>query len=1179
MKRIVEKVKDIVEVRPFSNLFDFTADPSQTLAGYHFTDITADLMAKWLDAVTKVKSGSGTAVALAGFRGVGKSHFLAALAAIISQPELRIRITDQHVAACADALSRRHINVAFVRRGSSGTLLEELKLALAEVIGTEFDEQSDSLNNLLVKAFEKSGENPLVLLIDTALGRDSRVSRDDGAILSEVAEIAKTLGIFVGLALDDDIAGADGANSSISSNFIIDYLDQEHLYKIVDSHIFAKKDQALPLLQEIYKEYSSVLPGFRWSEKRFTSLYPLHPATLEIAPLIRLYLQDFALLGFASEAGVRILGRPANSLIGLDEVFDAVESKLRNVLDLAGAFSAFDKLDRDVVSKTPVNLRLPAKLILKGLFMLSLDGQGSTASEIAAAMLIYDENGAGSQSVDISILLESFADILPEAVNKVSRTGAESKYCFTLAGKDDLHSILDEAARDVSMEVVTGILLRYASEKFSDLVHTDESVSLSTSCSVEWRGAMRHGEILWNPGLEVVTESHARNSIDFFDWTAYIKLGNEKTTKDSDLYGHICVGWHLGELREDDIDAIRRLHILQTNVELREQFKERVTSATHIQALAVDKIWKRVFLSDGVLVFDETEYRFVDEAQNAHTLSQLFTIMLAPVFESQFPAHPEFSQLLGVKETAKLTGQFFGGSAPNDPDIQNLAETFGLPLGLVEFRDENYVPASAESLRELTFVRTTFDGLVFDDEAVVTLAELSARMCAAPLGLSRETQHLVLAALVAQRQFEFVTFSGNRINHRSLDLQIIWDDIVGVARPFTEVYSSERLRKWAVLITGQSTIKSLDSTDDRQMIIDALSEWLVGWKESRVLEVFDTLPDENLNSSIWRIAANSRKTFGAVAECIEELIQRAFPLEQCIQSIADLFSDSEAEFEKKKNDLVSLKDFALDAAKRDEINAYLPLCETTTDQEIEMLRRELLELTGAGYFAANAATHTAINERWQEFREKYSAYYVEKHEAVMNSDVANESKEGLDETLRSDRWSSFESFSDVAWFDPHFVSGAKTVMRAVRQLGCSANVAKLLETRPFCSCSFSLARFERRQDQLARLEIIINQGLSYFSKRIIENVNELTEAIDGVSKNNNTGPSLKKWLSETKGADGLPALSSPEVLLLRSAIGIIDDRGSDAGHAKLSDNEDFSDLRPNEVRDWENELDRIEVFS
>ena len=89
MNQIQEKIKDLVEVRSNEQLADLLADLGQTLSGYYFTDITSDLMAKWIDRVVVMPTGSGNAYALAGYRGVGKSHFLAAFGAILSQPDLR----------------------------------------------------------------------------------------------------------------------------------------------------------------------------------------------------------------------------------------------------------------------------------------------------------------------------------------------------------------------------------------------------------------------------------------------------------------------------------------------------------------------------------------------------------------------------------------------------------------------------------------------------------------------------------------------------------------------------------------------------------------------------------------------------------------------------------------------------------------------------------------------------------------------------------------------------------------------------------------------------------------------------------------------------------------------------------------------------------------------------------
>ena len=86
---------------------------------------------------------------------------------------------------------------------------------------------------------------------------------------------------------------------------MIDYLDHEHLYKIIDAKIFPKNNQKRGVITSIYENFRKVLPSFRWSEQRMSSVYPLHPVILEVAPFVRLFIQDFALLAFASQAGAK----------------------------------------------------------------------------------------------------------------------------------------------------------------------------------------------------------------------------------------------------------------------------------------------------------------------------------------------------------------------------------------------------------------------------------------------------------------------------------------------------------------------------------------------------------------------------------------------------------------------------------------------------------------------------------------------------------------------------------------------------------------------------------------------------------------------------------------------------------------------------------------------------------
>ncbi|MEP6787811.1 MAG: hypothetical protein ABJB40_05225, partial [Acidobacteriota bacterium] len=973
-------------------------------------------------------------------------------------------------------LSRRHGPVAFVRRGTRDTLLDEVKYGVAELLEAEPETLNSSLPDLLLRASEHAGDIPLVVLVDTARGRETRVARDDGDVLSQMAGIAKAIGIFVGVALDDDISGADGPNSPIAASYGIDYLDQEHLYKIVDSHIFSKYQQKLPVLKDIYEYYREVLPGFRWSEQRFSSLYPLHPATLEIAPLIRLYIHEFALLSFASEAGERILGRPANSLIGLDEVFDAVESKMRDVPALKETFEAFDKLNKDIVSKVPVQFRLPAKLVLKGLLTLSLNGQGSTPSEIAAAMMIFDEDASRSSTVDVANVLESFADYLPDTIEKFDRGDAESKYCFKFASVGDVNDVLAEAMETVSDDVVWDLLLRQTSEKFSDVELRGDFGAYPTTCVVEWRGSIRRGEIVWNA-------DEAANNLDNsagFDWLLFFEKDGTNNAGDTILHSAQSAVWRPAELKPDEKDTIRRHHLLQTNEEVRDRFGDGLNTASHVNSIAVEKIWQRVFLQEAVLVADGTEFQFSEEARSSHSLAQLFTIMLEPLFEKRYPSHPTFSQTLGVKEASNLISSFFSGSSTNTAEAQALAETYALPLGLAN-RNGNFVqPLATEVLAELPVVKLVYGGPTSEIEGSIPVAEIALRLEEAPLGLTREACHLILAAMVAQRQLEFVTTTGNRINYRSLDLQIIWDDIIAVAAPLNETVPVERLLLWARLVTGNANIRSLDRAEDLIAIEASLVVWLGSWKQDRVLDDFDALPDEYLNAAIWKTAANIKKTFGAMASIVNDLAKKAISADICVRSIAELFIDQESEFKKNESDLRVLRDFTYGVSRRAEILSYLSLSEITRDKTTENARYALLERISTGSVVETNLTLEQIELLWNNFRENYSEFYIEKHDAAMTTASGDRFK-GL---LRSDRWSSFEGLSENPWFDRRYVSAARTLIREIRQLNCDSNPRLQLESKPYCSCSFKLSEFERHSRLLDQLETVVSAGVDAISSKI-----------------------------------------------------------------------------------------------
>lgn len=1132
MKNIEEKVKDIVDVRSFLRLLDFQADPARTLGRYHFTDFTSDLMAKWLDRIANLQGQHGPAFALAGYRGVGKSHFLGALSAIVSQPELRSRVTDAHVLASAQRLRRRHYPIAHVRRGTRETLFEEFREAVGSALEIEPRDLGDDLVPILQLASERAGDVPFILIIDTAYEREMRVSREDGGFLSEISEAAASCNVFLGIALDDDIAGADGINASIVKSFTIDYLDQEHLYKIVDSYIFPKNLQKLHVLHDVYEYFRNALPGFKWSEQKFKSLYPVHPVILDVTPFVRFYVHDFALLGFAADAGAKILGRPANSLISLDEVFDNVEEQLRGVGDLTEAFAAFDKINNEVVRKLPVVQRLHAKLILKALLLHSLDGEGKVSDEIRSAMLIVDERDPEASSTYVTDILDRFAEALPKDIIRVAEDGRETRYRFKLTIKDDLNSALTDAIADVSIESVPKILRRAMRDRFSDCTLSDDETEKLDwmDCQINWRGGLRRGRMFWRNST--ASNEALKSGADLIDWEVVVNLG-DKDEPERSANEDWRVIWRSAHLATEEIETLLRFHVLLTDAELRESFNTQIRSSMHAHKLAVDKIFQRCFLTDGTLVIDGKETAFSDEACAVERLSDLFSITLGPLFDERYPDHPKFEQTLGMNEVSLLATEFFSGGGQNSTEVQQLADLFAVPLGLAVRRGGALVPESEESLIALPVVKAVLKLADDANGAVVPMKSIYKGVKQSCGGLVREAQHLVLTALVSRQQIEFVTSKGDRISRRSLDLKIIWGDIEGIARPAGRNYSGEKLVHWVNTLTGRNFTTSAGNTENVQAIRSALREWLAEWEKERVLERFNELPDEILNTKIWRLSMHTKNSFGAVADSIRSVLEDSIQLDEGLHRIADAFSDSKEEYKRRQTDILTIENFIAGAARREEIKTYMAICESTDDEGIEKLREELSAIIDASFYNPSEECNQQMETLWTTFRETFSEHFAVKHDIVMRSHYLQEK---VDEIQRSDQWWEFENLAAIPIMEPMHWKKAREICREFRQLDCRFDIREMLQIHPFCACSFTLARSDYWEQLPLRLSSSIEGGLSSYRHTFLahrDTIVPMLEEFASTTEEDMSSQAASNLIQILSGAAGWRPFTTDELQVLQ----------------------------------------------
>lgn len=1167
MKRAQDKIKDFVEPQAFDEVQNYTSDLPRALAAYHFTDATSDLLARWLDTLADLPRTRGTARALAGLRGVGKSHTLAVFGALAAHPELRSTLTEAHVGTSARRLLSRRYVVARVERGTCPTLLEEVGVALAKAFGGDEAEWGHEPSVMLAMA-ARMAEAPLVLLVDTAFGREGRVERDDGPLLSELARATQQVSAFIALALDDDIAGADGANVSLSGTFQIDYLDPEHLYRIVDTHLFHKNAQARAALHDLYLTLRAAVPGFNWSEPRFTSIYPMHPLVADVAPSVRLYVPTFGFLPFAAAAGARATNRPALSLVVLDEVFDRAEYDLRKAEDLKDAFAAYDDLATRAVAQFPMMQRLQAKLILKGLFILSLDGRGATARELGAALLIYDEKQPTAAVERIDEMLARFAAAAQDAL-RASEEGIEVRYRFRISASSGFNAALTEAVERISTDTVAlnAMLRAIARARFEDWPLQAEAVEPERSTTdaapapprdshaspidfdIIWRGTVRRGRISWqSPETKAAPSVVPTSNEKECDWELVIlstsSVADEatgETTAASAVAECVPPGspafavWQPAPLSAEEKETLYRLLALRKENSLFAQFGETVRAAERTHAALAERLWSHAYLDRGQLSIGGVTHPFTNEARAAVTLRATLAEMFEPVFAARYPQHPEFAETLGVTEGARLVNGLFGGANPQEASVQELARIFAEPLGLASLRGGVYALEAGDQALKKPWVREV---LALTDAAggeVVPLDVIARKLKGEPYGLEREAQYLILAALVAQRRIELVTSTGDRISRRTLDLKLRWDDIAGVARAATLLHSAEELTAWARLLTEQPQLTSIAEPEAREAVRNALATWLEAWRASKILEKYDALPDEGLTTRVWALSQAVRKSFGAAAESIEESLDDTISLEESLQRIADAFGDAPEQFKRSQEQLGKLTLFIDGLAQRVQAHFFLSLAEPTGQNEIESARRELLAMSDDTHNLFDQELNRRFDLLWREFHQRYREHYDGAHDEAMNSSVRQDAVAAL---VRRDDFREFEALSQLAIVNKSHWEEAAQLLQRSRAAACVLPVRQLLLTQPVCGCSFRLAHAAALKRLPQALEEVIERGLAAHRGTLSFWSQPLAQALEALAAEESVETAARIRALAAALADGAaPAPLSPfEVQLIERAV-------------------------------------------
>ncbi len=148
--------------------------------------------------------------------------------------------------------------------------------------------------------------------------------------------------------------------------------------------------------------------------------------------------------------------------------------------------------------------RLQAKIVLKSLFILSLDGSGATASGLCAALLASDESSPSFAVERMKEFLTRFADVAPqESLNRAAEAGdgGETRYRLQIGASDKFKSALDRSVERHAQDdkAALRLLRTVARARFDDWPFADESEAESKEVEfhLSWRGSERPGRLVW----------------------------------------------------------------------------------------------------------------------------------------------------------------------------------------------------------------------------------------------------------------------------------------------------------------------------------------------------------------------------------------------------------------------------------------------------------------------------------------------------------------------------------------------------------------------------------------------------------------------------------------------------------------------------------------------------------
>ncbi|MBL8150122.1 MAG: hypothetical protein JNN15_09370, partial [Blastocatellia bacterium] len=629
------------------------------------------------------------------------------------------------------------------------------------------------------------------------------------------------------------------------------------------------------------------------------------------------------------------------------------------------------------------------------------------------------------------------------------------------------------------------------------------------------------------PAISAADLEEAPVKVCEWDWQISIVPINGSPPAVAPKYSPVTLFyWQPQRMNAEDARKLKQALVLRTESELFIKHGLNIQAFSDALNAELRMIFHRLYVEGGYLLcpakqsaiqVSTPESLELEAETQDHLLEELFSELLIEGFANRFPLHPIFGDQLTEYEVLRLTVGLFGALNPSSPVVQSYAEAYGLPFKLVAKVDGEYRlsldiddphPAVAEILQRIT---DSESGSIAIKDSYVTLRK-------EPYGLQLPAQRLIIMALIAAWKIELTDESASKsLSASQLSTESEFRHYTIIRKPSIS-HPPELITAWCGMLTAQEAEADLISPQGRRQVREALQNWRDNWVNLGLVSRIETLPADLLTTRLWQITVSCRRYFEAISSSIAGLLNDEFSVEASISKIIDIFNGKETIYIKAVNELTMLVQYLDWLPYYIETKNYVLAAEKTNDSQINNERRELVDFLSQSNRLLDEEKRQRYEMVYNSFHTRYVDYYCTLHDSMVASQGI---KNQLEEIISSQKWRNFEILSQLSVANRSYYATAIDLVRSLRERMCVFPTRELLQTQPFCACSFRINQTVDPATKIEILKVVIDIGTAYH-KRLLKHY---APQIKKIGENQNNGEhdarfdKLQKLISDTNGLD------------------------------------------------------------